>query len=233
MNNRSFSFKSRLISIKSKLNNLALLNEIFESFNDNYLFYKFYFLATSGETLINRNNTFLLRDFKALPFIKNNFKFSQFDKNIIGSIVSVMLDFYIHGEYSNAVKPIETKKFNSVLTNYGSEFSSVLNTIYKDNDKEFRLSEVTRIDNSYIATVFKYDNLKSEPIFQADKKRFDIEGLTHHQVSQHLNANRIIKLYPKKDTIVFIKPNQLRYWISLIAYRDADKCFADLANAGY
>jgi hypothetical protein len=39
-------------------------------------------------------------------------------------------------------------------------------------------------------------------------------------------------MYPQKDTIVFVKPNQYRYWISLAAYRDADKCFADFADKG-
>jgi len=58
-------------------------------------------------------------------------------------------------------------------------------------------------------------------------------NLSQNQISNQLNVNRIIKLYPQKDTIIFIKPNQYRYWLSMAAYRDADKCFLDLTKLGY
>jgi hypothetical protein len=61
-------------------------------------------------------------------------------------------------------------------------------------------------------------------------RELNIAGLTNNQISAHLSVYRIIKLYPQKDTIVFVKPNQYRYWLSLIAYRDADKCFSDFSN---
>ena len=232
-NNVSFSFKRRLISIKSKEDNIELLCNIKNSFDVNYLFYKFYILATSGETLINRNNTFLLKDFKTIPFIEGDDVFSNYDISIIEDSVRVMADLFIHGENSNAVKPINTIDLNTIIENFGNEFSSVLNLMYEDENKKFRLDEVVSIDNSFIATIFKYDNTTSEKVKYSSQTGLDLVGLTHHEVSQHLNTNRIIKLYPQKDTIVFVKPNQYRYWISLIAYRDADKCFADLSKAGY
>jgi len=232
-NNVSFSFKRRLISIKSTENNIKLLSNIKESFDANYLFYKFYMLATSGETLINRNNTFLLKDFKTIPFLEGDDVFSNYDIRVIEDSVRVMSNFFIHGEISKAVKPIPTNELNPIIENYGNEFSSVLNLMYEDENKKFRLNEVVSIDNSFIATIFKYDNATNEKVKYSSQTGLDLVGLTHHEVSQHLNTNRIIKLYPQKDTIVFVKPNQYRYWISLIAYRDADKCFADLSKAGY
>lgn len=233
LNNVSFSFKRRLISIKSIKNDVKLLNSIKESFDANYLFYKFFMLATSGETLINRNNTFLLKDLKMIPFIKEDNTFSNYDVNIIDNVVNVQSDFFIHGEASIAMKAISSIEIESILRNYGNEFSSVLNLMYEENSKRFRLDEVVSIDDSFIATVFKYDDNSNEKVKYSAQLGLDLAGLTHHQVSQHLSSNRIIKLYPQKDTIVFVKPNQYRYWISLIAYRDADKCFADLSKAGY
>lgn len=229
----SFTFKRRLISIKSTLNNTEILQEIFNSFETNYSFYKFYLLATSGETLINRNNTFLLKDFKNIPFISEHFEFSDLDRNVIADSVEVMSEFFIHGEASKAVQPIYLKERDKIISNYGTEFSSVLNLMYEEGKKRFRLSEVVSYGNSFIATIFKYDDKDDEPLFHKNQTNLDIIGLTDHQVSQHLTTNRIIKLYPQKDTIIFIKPNQYRYWLSLIAYRDADKCFSDLAKANY
>lgn len=83
-----------------------------------------------------------------------------------------------------------------------------------------------------IATVFKFDIENIEPNFHKNLSDLNIESLTDNNLSEQLSIKRIIKLYPQKDTIVFIKPNQYRYWLSLTAYRDADKCFSDFSNAG-
>lgn len=229
-NQKSFSFKRRLISIKSLNNDIDLLKNIFNSFKKHYNLYKFYFLVTSSETLINRNNTFLLKDLRNLPFINNEFSFSEFDLKTISDCLEYQQDFFIHGEKSKALQTIKQNKFNSVISNYGVEFSRALNTIYENNERKFRLSDVVQLENSLIATVFKYDSKNTEPKFCQNLSELNIDGLTNNQISAHLSVNRIIKLYPQKDTIVFIKPNQYRYWLSLIAYRDADKCFSDLSN---
>ena len=93
------------------------------------------------------------------------------------------------------------------------------------------MSDVVQLDGtSLIATVFRYDNKDKEPLFHKDFTKLNIDGLTNNEISAHLSVKRIIKLYPQEDTIVYIKPNQYRYWLSLIAYRDADKCFSDFSN---
>ncbi len=159
--------------------------------------------------------------------------FSEFDVNVINDSLEYQQDFFIHGEKSKALQQIRQNKFESVISKYGMEFSRALNTIYEDNNRKFRLSDVVQLENSLIATVFKYDNKNTEPKFSKDLSKLNIDGLTTNEISVHLSVNRIIKLYPQKDTIVFIKPNQYRYWLSLTAYRDADKCFSDFSNAGF
>jgi hypothetical protein len=89
------------------------------------------------------------------------------------------------------------------------------------------------MDNSLIATVFKYDSINTECKIHTDFLSLNIEGLTYKESSSNLFSTRIIRLYPQKDTIVFIKPNQYRYWLISIAYRDADKCISDFADAGF
>ena len=87
--------------------------------------------------------------------------------------------------------------------------------------------------NSFIATIFKYDTIFKETVFHSDNTKLNLKELTDLEISKHLTINRIVKMYPQKDTVVFIKPNQYRYWLSLTAYRDADKCFSDLSSLGY
>ena len=35
------------------------------------------------------------------------------------------------------------------------------------------------------------------------------------------------------DTLIFIKPKQMKYWLKSIALRDADEVFADYIKARY
>lgn len=231
-NETSFSFKRRIVSIKSSNNDTKVLKSILNSFKLNYSFYKFFFLATSGETLINRNNTFLLKDLKNIPFIEKQ-DFSDCDLKVIEDSITYFTDFFIHGEGSNALKTILHNKFQPILINYGNEFSKTLNLIYEDKKKKFRLSDVINLSNSFVATIFKYDSSSKEAVFHSDNSKLNLKELTDIEISKHLTVNRIIKLYPQKDMIVFIKPNQYRYWLSLTAYRDADKCFSDLSKMGY
>ncbi|MDO8998343.1 MAG: hypothetical protein Q7W45_01155, partial [Bacteroidota bacterium] len=214
LNDKSFSFKRRLVSIKSLQDDNEFLKRIYNSFEKYYSFYKFYFLATSSETLINRNNTFLLKDLKNIPFIENIFSFSDFELNVINDSIEFQQNFFIYGEKSKALEAIKINKFNSVISNYGTEFSRALNVIYDDNKRKFRLSDVIQLENSLIATVFKYDSEDIETKFAKDLSELNIDGLTNNQISAHLSVNRIIKLYPQKNTIVFVKPNQYRYWLS-------------------
>lgn len=233
-NDNDFSFQHQIIGISNK-ENPNILNVILESFNRFNDFYRFFITTTSGYNLINRNTATLKLDFMNLPFVTSNdqIELSNIDLSIIKEVNEIMRDFLVKGENSKAVQPIPSKEIKSYIENYGNEFSSVLNLMYEEGNKRFRLSEIVSIDNSFIATVFKYDDLTNVATIETTQTGFNFAGLTHHQISQHLSSNRIIKLYPQKDTIVFIKPNQYRYWLSLIAYRDADKCFADLAKAGY
>ncbi|MEQ8172959.1 MAG: hypothetical protein ABRQ38_29010, partial [Candidatus Eremiobacterota bacterium] len=191
--------------------------------------------VTSGQLLINKNTVFLKKDILNLPYIEKNGKtnISQFDKNIIFDVNTYMQDFMRHGEGSEAVKPIPVSKFKSMLSNYGQQFSKVLNLIYEDKNRKFRLSDIVKLRSSYIAAIFRYDSKEENPIFHSDNSKINLKELSDFEISKQLTVNRIIKLYPDKDTVVFIKPNQFRYWLSLIAYRDADKCFSDFSKLGY
>lgn len=232
----SFSFQHKIVGISHQGNNITVLNKIISSFEKYNDFCRFYIFATSGQVLVNKNTAILKTDIMQVPFIgiDDNITFSDFDNNIINDVNLFMQDFIRHGEKAKAVKPISKENFKQTLSHYGNEFSKALNLIYEDKNKKFRLNDVVKLDNSFIATVFKYDDIESkEPIFHEDGSKLNLKELSNEEVSKHLSINRIIKLYSQKDTIIFIKPNQYRYWLSLIAYRDADKCFSDLAKLGY
>ncbi len=229
-NEVDFSFQHKIIGISGDWEILQKVKRKLETNND---FYRFLIFSCSGQLLVNLNTAILKRDVMALPF--NEISLTVFDNNIIDDVINYFQDYIRHGENSKTVKSIKGEKsIKSTIRNYGIEFSRALNTVYgEDNGREFRLSDVVELNNSLIATVFKFDTENSKPIFHRDLSKLNIENLTDNVISEQLSIKRIIKLYPQKDTIVFIKPNQYRYWLSLTAYRDADKCFSDFSNAGF
>ena len=56
-----------------------------------------------------------------------------------------------------------------------------------------------------------------------------IDGLINFDINESLTATRIIQYYAA-NKVLFVKPNQKRYWLASIAYRDADSVFADILN---
>ena len=47
-----------------------------------------------------------------------------------------------------------------------------------------------------------------------------------------LRTVRMLRFY-ERNTIVMVKPDRLRYWISSTAIRDADETLVDLRRQGY
>lgn len=230
--NEDLVFKNRYVGVSSPNKDLKSLEFIFNNIVKYEKLYILQFIIKSAQLLGNRNTAILAYDLYNLRYVTEEF-LSDFDYNIVEDVLNFFQKFLRNGENSKALQPIKQHNLFSIISNYGTEFSRALNTIYQNESHKFRLSDVVQLKNSLIATVFKYDNENTEPKFHKDLSELDIQGLTTNDISVYLSVNRIIKLYPEKDTIVFVKPNQYRYWLSLTAYRDADKCFSDFSNAGY
>jgi methylase of polypeptide subunit release factors len=230
-NDMSFSFKHKIIGIKPKNNQIT--KSILQSFNLYADIYRFYIFTTSSQVLINLNTALLKRDLMQLRFILNERKtlVSKSERKIISDVNDFYQDFVRHGENSKALRPIDVLENRSVIVNYGGEFVDILNAVYGKNNRRFRLSDVV-FDKSLIAVVFRYDAGSENIRFHHGFTSLNIDGFLKNDISSRLSANRIIKMYPQKDMIVFVKPNQYRYWLSLVACRDADKCLADFADKG-
>ena len=218
-NDKPIKFSNETVGFHSS--NTRLLKQLAAYFKKNCEVLRFYNICTSSKLLVYKNTACKQEDILNLPCDFNvdmTMLLSEIDRNIISDINNVMQLFLRNGENSKAVSPIEGEiNIKSVISKYGTEFSRALNAIYEDKEHKFRLSNVVQLENSLIATVFKYDNENLEPKFSTDLSELNIDGLTNNQISGHLSVNRIIKIYPQKDTIVFVKPNQYRYWLSLTA----------------
>lgn len=227
---QNFSFKDKLIGIYSKNKDTAVLRTIYNSFKENIDLYRFFTFVTSSQLLINKNTAILKEDIMRLPLFSHPFTSTEIDSRVILDVINYIQDFHRKGENSTILQPVVD---NSILKNYGIEFSRVLNQWYADNNKMFKLSDIVRFtDDKFIGTVFTYDDFEAkEPdVIKSDYSE-EISGLSHFRVSEHFSSTRIIRYY-SKNKLLFVKPNQMRYWLSTIAYRDADKTFADISALG-
>ncbi len=223
---QNFTFKHKLIGIYSKQKNIDILRFIYESFNNNPDLYRFFIFVTSSQLLINLNTAILKEDIMRLPIVPQSFRLTDVDEKVIFDVNNYTQDFHRRGENSKVLHPI---KDNLLIKNYGIEFSKILNQLYADNGKAFKLSDIIRFnDDKFIGAVFTYNNIDiNEPKILNTDYSEEVEGLSHFKVSEHFSSNRIIRYY-SKNKVLFVKPNQMRYWLPSIAYRDADKTFADI-----
>jgi len=228
----SFSFRHKLIGLKS--NDINVLESIEKNFNLNSDFYRFYMFCVSSQLLINKNTAILKGDYMNLRYIDNRKTFlSSLDEKIISDVNNYFQSFLRNGEKSKAVQRVSNNDFKDIFSNYGDEFSKVLNLLYQENKNKFRLSQVDEIlGGAYLVSVFKYDNQNKDVVYTSCEME-NVQSLSDFEITKHLSSKRIILLYHIKDTIIIIKPNQYRYWLSLSAYRDADKSIIDLSKMGY
>ena len=228
---RSFSFKANVISLKSNTDDINLLENIAKNFDTNSDFYRFYIYSTSSQVLINLNTAILKKDYMQLPYIENREEFlNEIDLNIINDVNVYYQDFLRHGERSKILNKIAEKEFKDSIKFYSDAYCRLLNEMQNDEKKTFQLHEVNELyDSSYICVVFKFQKTGTKKNIQWKKNTIEnIDVISEFEISSRLNSKRILRYYHSDNTIVFVKPNQKRYWLSHIAYRDADKTFGDL-----
>ena len=233
-NNQFIPFSNEIVCIRSIDNVIEELESIASYLQNNLKYLCFFVISTSSKALVYKNTAIKKEDIENLPYINSNISdlLTDTDKNVIDDVLEIQQLFLRNGENSLAVKAIQYKDLKNILSKYGECVSETLNSIF-GHDRRFYLSSIIPLYNgSCIAAVFKYDLNTVEPNIDNNWTDINITNLTEDYISSSLSVNRVVKIY-EDNTIVFIKPNQYRYWLSSIGYRDADKCIVDLANSGY
>ncbi len=237
LNNKPIPYSNEVVGIYSTKSNgnRKRLFEIRNYLRNNLDCLKFYAIATSSKALVYKNTAIKKEDIENLPYYDGEIVtlLSDFDVNVIIDTLKTYQFFLRNGESSKAVMPIYNKDLSIQIQKYGDDFCKTLNLVYGQENQKFRLSDIIPLyGNSYLTAIFKYDEQKCGPVVNRNLNTLNIGNLTLNKISSSLTTTRIIKVY-EENTIIFIKPNQYRYWLSSIAYRDADRCVVDLSKAGY
>jgi len=221
-------FKSDILSIHAPIIDRSQLESLFKNIESNSNLYRFYILSTSSRARVNKATSIYDEDLLGLPYPEdlNKLNLSKSDKILVNDILENILAF-------NSEKKLEMFSSETSLHTFSQIFTTTLNSVYKRNEFEFRLIKILD-SGKYFALHFEYSNENKSADFQMDigfdeyVKRF----IPHRKPYQLTHVKRIIKYY-SKDSIILIKPKNLKYWLPSIALRDADETFADYVKSGF
>jgi hypothetical protein len=226
---RNFTFKDKIIGIYSLEKNIEPIEKLYKSFSTFQDLHRLIIFLTSSQLLVGKNTAILKEDIMRLPILEESFKLSSAETNIIEDVLKYTQYFIRRPETAEALKPL--KDIKEEISFYGNEFSNAINKLYADDVNSFKLVDTIQFEKeNLIGALFSYDERKNiVSRFRTEKEVTQIDGLINFDINDSLTATRIIQYYvPNK--VLFVKPNQKRYWLSSIAYRDADSVFADILN---
>jgi len=222
--NESLSYRNEVIGIHTPLEDINELKELEALLKNNQVF-RGYLMLTSSRSGISRSNyTLLQKDIMNLPYLKGG-KLSETEHIVIDDLLSLIRNNE-YGLHTNASK--------TELYNFSNIFCRTLNSVYHSNNKQFQIYKILFTSN-YFAIHFEYNE---ETITPLEERISDLEQYIHEAIpqkntnQQHMHIQKIMKVYGN-DSIILVKPKQLRYWIPSIALRDADEAFADYIKARY
>jgi hypothetical protein len=226
-----FTYPRKIIGIASQNRDINVLRKIFDNILKNKSLHRFFIAVTSGQVLVIKNSALYFEDIKRLPILDNeSFCLTNTEKNVINDVLDYTQYFIRRPETAEALNPLDD--IMDDIGFYGKQFSGAINELYADDSNSFKLTDIILFEReNLIGTLFSYDNKENyNPNLIKENEVTLIDGLVNFDINESLTATRIIQYYaPNK--VLFVKPNQKRYWLASIAYRDADSVFADILNS--
>lgn len=190
---------------------------------------RFYILATSSRVGVLKATSLYDEDILSLPYPAdiNDAKLSVAEQIVLDDAITYQIGAKTEELYKRCASKSDVVDFANV-------FCKSLNSIYKTSDKEFCLSAIIDAESYYVIQ-FEYKKFLSNDYVTEYKENLlkyieSITPLNNHSYATHFQ--KVMKIYGT-DTLIFIKPKQMKYWLKSIALRDADEVFADYIKARY
>jgi len=218
-------FKNDVIGVCYPSSDEWLANEFIYDFNVRYSkMYPFFALLISGASLVRKESEILKTDIDNLPYPK--------EKQILNEIEDIwcsdVLEYYVHQGKAPDSNPLNNPLENSEqqIKEYGNIFCKIMDSNYKLSDNcRFQQGETIET-SSYIATSFHYTEENIPFSFRQSNENEFVEYF-EKQTGRNQKITRIVR-YRQGDSIWFIKPRLLRYWLKTTADRDAIDCINDI-----
>ena len=222
LNNDYLVFTNQIVGFHGKKENLSVILNRFKK-NKTHLIY---ITGYSGYFLINKSTMLYLTDIENIPFPENEeeLELNEIEKILTEDVFNYQLEYRRQKTFTkiekNATIP-EIQKFSEV-------YCKIINTIYKT----LHFVDIIKTENYYCC----FYSFGKTPTFKIPKENeLEIELnklLIKHNFSGNIRYLKIMRIY-EGNTIIIIKPKQLRFWLRSIAIIDADETVVELHNQGY
>lgn len=226
LSRKDVAFPKGVIGIHAPAKEVLDLEKLYSYLTTNSEVLRTFIISTSGRVLIDKATALNKEDIMAIPYIEASLAISEAEQLIIGDIQKYYSK--IKSEYWLEETTVDfIKQFTDV-------FCKTLNSVYQIENKQFKPYKILNTDN-YFAVHFEYNEEAITPIEEqiSDLEQYIKEAIPQRGINQqHIHIQKIMKVYGK-NSIILVKPKQLRYWLSSIALRDADEVFADYVKARY
>lgn len=222
------TFQSDIFAIHAPTNDKQELVNIDRYLDDYGSLLRFYILATSSRVGVGKATSLYDEDILSLPYPEDlsEVKLSKAEEILLNDA----LEFELSGGERKMF--VQLSRIDDLLA-YSDILCKTLNTIYS-NGKTFQLFKVLdAID--YYALHFEYtsDDITTKTETVSDLNNYISNIIPNHKKARDsTHIQKIMKIYGK-DSIVLVKPKQIRYWLKSTSLRDADEIFADYIKSRY
>ncbi len=225
-------FDSRIVGLSfSKIENgLDVAANLYHTLQKNERINALKTLATCSQFFLGSSSVIQKADIDnwTIPLENDEIKLSDSEKIIMDDV----LDFIYPSWYEK--EPIINKKEASKpeLIQFGKVFNQEFNAIYKNENKEQKLTAIYE-GSTFFALEFEFTDRQISKPKVIDKKDADkqIKDLIESQHGRNTLINKVLKIY-SRNKITLIKPKKLRFWLKSIALQDSDETFDDIIENG-
>jgi len=220
------AFNETIVGISAHKEKEKELKKLYNILNQNSKIHILQTVSSSAMFYLGTTMPFQKQDINswAIPLESDEIVLAKNENIILNDVLDYIYPSWYEGE--NAV----INKNDATLENlmvYAEVLTNEYNLIYERNGLSQKLNKIIE-GNYFFAVEFSFNNRNVNPT-KPIKSEEDLERILINQVSPSKRINRIIKVYGD-NSITFIKPKNLRYWLKSIALRDIDDVFNDILN---
>ena len=219
------TFADEIVGFSGKQGDQKALSTVSRFLSANQMELRAYVAATSFRLYNKKATATSTRDVLNLPYPETgDLNLSPSESILVNDILKFQRDLIRKGDKSDAL----TRSGHSALPAFNETFLGSINGIYTENPL---IAQPLQSWPGIICQAYSFGPAVID-WSDADKLRGRLDALVREQRSEKLSVTRIARIYD--DNLLFlIKPDRLRFWLPMIALRDADEVLADLRAQGY
>ena len=218
------AYRHRIVGIHAPDNERSELSDFFATFSSHRTLLSALCAIYGSEALSGKATSILKRDIDILPWpdAPERWNLSWWEEVLCSDVVRWMVEFVRRGHNSPLLKQTVTL---DALRNYSMIFIRMLGSVY-ENLQPARSGVLGGI--AFQAFSFGDPRMEDWPADWSNT----LQNTIYRDHGDAMRTTRILRFYDQ-NTLILVKPDRLRYWISSTAIQDADETLVDLQRQGY